>query len=282
MSIKNTTPTRKSSGNGKIFFGLLLIVAAVGGFAFAEHSGLTGTHIFFKASTQENDAGGATGSSPTSERTRDGKQASTAGGSATAKTSDAKKTSDKKNRASKSDAKPTSSKKKSAAGTASGTSVPAAETIPDFVTISRQNQTWPTFLKLTRSRNISISDPKTGISMGRMDIPAGTLVKVSNIFPDGAIVVLDRAGRVFQVSAGGTNFTGADHALRTRPEQRKGANKKTEAKPVATATSSPARQQATQKQTSTQPPPASSGNTPKRVSAFGVFDASDWDDEDDD
>ena len=261
----------KKIGGGKKFlvFVCVLALAAIG-FAAAEKFGLTGTHFVFGESGSDSETG-------TSESPRRGDAEKTGKPSKRP----AKKTSPRdaaKNRGdaarAESDA-PDSGKKSSAARKKSAAKKKAAKPVPPlpvaiFADISRFPHTWPSFVRLTRSRTISLIDPSTGYYMGRMDVPAGTVVKILKVNANGTLDVFDRTGQKFQVEASGTNFAAAFAAARNRPKR---PPKKKE-KPAEVA-----KAEAPEKAETPAPAQPKKQAQPNRnMSAFGtVIDDSEWD-----
>lgn len=279
MRKKNSQPVVRSrkSAVGKIFSVVLALVAAAVGFFIAEKAGVTGTSLLF--SPQENAVAAEENSgAEKSTRTREKSARKSAG----EKVSDGEKKSVSEKNPSgagggKNVQKSLSPQKKKSAGT------PQNTTIPDFGTISQREDTWPTFVRLTRARNIALTDAQTGTAMGRMDVPAGTVVKVRSVLPNGTLVVFDRTGQIFQVSAQGTNFSEAYIAKKNKPKKKATKPKKTvvaqkvpEPKTAASAKEQPARG------ANSDASSGSGGNSAKRISAFGVFeDSSSWGEDED-
>lgn len=271
-------PKEKMSGGAKFGITICLLVLAVLGFAIAERFGITGTNFLFRGEViTESD----TASSPKHKN----KQANTAKSNArTQKSAKAKTHDDEKRDASEDrdnrieDAQdaddPTPNKRKKSSSSKKATTV-APFPLAIFFDISRNPQTWPAFVRLTRSRTISITDPETGISMGRMDIPARTVVKIIKVNANGTLDVFDRTGQKFQVDASGTNFSAAFMAAKTKPK------KKPKKQPTKTVAKK-------QPQPRSDEPSKSDTETPKkqnaRMSAFGTlitdeeWDEAEWED----
>ena len=267
---RNTPPQKKSGGGKKFLVFVCVLALAAIGFAAAEKFGLTGTHFVFGESGSASETG-------TSESPRRGDAEKTGKPSKRP----AKKTSPRdaaKNRGdaarAESDA-PDSGKKSSAARKKSAAKKKAAKPVPPlpvaiFADISRFPHTWPSFVRLTRSRTISLIDPSTGYYMGRMDVPAGTVVKILKVNANGTLDVFDRTGQKFQVEASGTNFAAAFAAARNRPKR---PPKKKE-KPAEVA-----KAEAPEKAGTPAPAQPKKQAQPNRnMSAFGtVIDDSEWD-----
>lgn len=75
-----------------------------------------------------------------------------------------------------------------------------------FEEISRKRGTWPKFVRLTRARKITLWDDDSKEIMGKMEIPAGSVVEVLAVRSDGALEALDCTGQRFQILAADTNF----------------------------------------------------------------------------
>lgn len=78
--------------------------------------------------------------------------------------------------------------------------------IARFVEISKHRTTWPRWVRLTRSRTISLWDSERKEIMGKMEVPAKTVVEVLDVRPDGSIFVLDCTQQAFVVLAADTDF----------------------------------------------------------------------------
>ncbi len=274
-------PKRKEPMSGGAKFGIVVcvLVLAVLGFAVAERLGFTGTSLLFKGEIvlAEDDE-----VSPSAERSGRGND-STATNSApgaksrgavpaksSANVSSRKKSGETESSKNTASAKSSSAKKKNASSKKPAAVVPPFPLVA-FEEISQRPHTWPGFVRLTRARNIAVVDSRTGTSMGRMDVPAGTVVKVQRVNANGSLDVFDRTGQKFRVEASGTNFAAAYIAAKNKPKKKpKKADKpavvaKAEAPkpnaPVAAAEKKPARPAAV---------PA--------MSAFGVvIDDEEWD-----
>ena len=75
-----------------------------------------------------------------------------------------------------------------------------------FEEISRRRTTWPTTVRLTRARKISLWDEEAKVIMGKMEIPAGSVVEVLDVRSDGVLEALDCTGQRFKILAADTNF----------------------------------------------------------------------------
>ncbi|MBP3301946.1 MAG: hypothetical protein J6L64_02275 [Opitutales bacterium] len=286
--IQQKAPPKKEKLSGGAKFGIFVCIIAVAALAFiavaalafaaAERLGITGTHFLFKGETVEKS--GAAPSSVTVSRTGKTEQGvvreKTAGKTSGEKVAD-KKTSavagKKSENATGSKKSPTSRNKKSSSKKAKAPVQPLP--LSAFVDISRKPHTWPGFIRLTRSRTITMSDPQTGASMGRMEVPSGTVVKVFKVLPTGTLEVFDRTGQKFQVEASGTNFSAAYAAVKNKPKKKSKSKKvvaktseKTEPKNVPAIVIPPG------------PDRKKAGGTPV-MSAFGVaFDEDEeWEDD---
>jgi len=271
---------RKEKSGGKIFLAVLVVaVLAALCFAVAEKLELTGTHFIFAGKTDT--------SSEVSEEFDDAaaqKTPSKNRGNATKKS--AQKSSDsagksdgngKDNDSAKRKKSSKSSKKNSATrnGKSSAATVPPLP-LSAFPEISVRQLTWPNFVRLSRARTISVIDAKSGISMGSMEVPAGTVVRVVRVNADGTLDVFDRTGQKFRVSASGTNFAAAYAAAKNKPKtKKKSAPKKKSDEQVAVAKkdSSPASVPASAPVETSPEPKKSSGF----ISAFGTVSDEDWD-----
>lgn len=78
-----------------------------------------------------------------------------------------------------------------------------------FEEISRRRSTWPSFVKLTCSREITLWNEETKEIMGKMVIPAGSVVEVIDVRSGGVIEALDCTGQRFKILAADTNFSEA-------------------------------------------------------------------------
>lgn len=278
------TPSRPQK-NGKRLgvpakIGILLLVAAVG-FLFAEHRGLTGTHFIFKNESsgdarETRDAGTAFGETPDA----DGKKRTPSADTAKRNAGDAKKSADGKSdkRGQKASSSRKAKSEKTDVPAAKKSARPPVPPLPRsaFPEISRRPHTWPAFVRLTRSRSIAIVDQQSGVSMGRMEIPAGTVVKIRGVGADGTLDVFDRTGQTFRIEASGTNFAAALEAVKNSKAKRKTKPKKA---PATVAKAAPETEPAP---TKAGPAPAESPKTPKKfISVFGTLEEDDWDDADD-
>lgn len=210
-------------GSAKIGIFIAIIIAGFLGFVVAERLGVTGTQIFHKGDVEDEEQIETDDDEEEyeDEEEEDEEEDDDEPGV------DKKKKSDKK-KADKSQKKRSSKSKKSSKAK-SAEPTPAIP-IALFHDISRQPHTWPAFVRLTRSRTISIVDRQTGISMGRMDVPARTVVKIVKVNPNGTLDVFDRSGQRFQVDASGTNFAAAYKSLKTKPKKKHTPKKKVVAK----------------------------------------------------
>lgn len=276
-------PKRKEPMSGGAKFGIVVCVLVLAGlgFAIAERLGFTGTHLLFKGeivlaaddeispsaqrSSSDGNDSSATKSAP-SVKLRGGVPAkSSANASAQKKSGDAEAS---KNGAS---AKSSSAKKKTASSKKPAAVVPPLPLVA-FEEISRRPHTWPGFVRLSRARSIAVVDPGTGTSMGRMDVPAGTVVKVQRVNANGSLDVFDRTGQKFRVEASGTNFAAAYAAAKVKPKKKpkKAEKPAVVAKAEAPKPSAPAAVSAEKK-------PARPASVPA-MSAFGVvIDDEEWD-----
>lgn len=222
--IQQKAPPKKEKLSGGAKFGVFVCVIAVAALAFAaaERLGVTGTHFLFKGEiVEENEVASPSAVARTDRAEQGAVRGKTAGKTSGEKVAD-KKTSDG---AGKKSGNTTSSKKSSASRNKKSSSKKAkspAQPLPlaAFVDISRKPHTWPGFIRLTRSRTISMTDPQTGASMGRMEVPSGTVVKVFKVLPTGTLEVFDRTGQKFQVEASGTNFSAAYAAVKNKPKKK--------------------------------------------------------------
>lgn len=275
-------PKRKEPMSGGVKFGIVVCVLALAalGFAVAERLGFTGTHLLFKGEIvlEPDDEV----SPPSAERSGHGNDPAATNSAPVAKlrgtvpekpsanVSSRKKAGETESSKNIASAKSSSAKKKNASSKKPAAVVPPFPLVA-FEEISQRPHTWPGFVRLTRARNIAVVDSRTGTSMGRMDVPAGTVVKVQRVNANGSLDVFDRTGQKFRVEASGTNFAAAYIAVKNKPKKKpKKADKpavvaKAEAPkpnaPVAAAEKKPARPAAV---------PA--------MSAFGVvIDDEEWD-----
>lgn len=81
--------------------------------------------------------------------------------------------------------------------------------IARFAEISAHRTTWPRTVRLTRSRTISLWDSERKEIMGKMKIPAKTVVEVLDVRADGSLFVLDCTGQAFSLLAADTDFARA-------------------------------------------------------------------------
>ena len=222
--IQQKAPPKKEKLSGGAKFGIFVCVIAVAALAFAaaERLGVTGTHFLFKGEiVEENEVASPSAVARTDRAEQGAVREKTAGKTSGEKVAD-KRTSDS---AGKKSGDTTSSKKNSASrnkkSSSKKTKAPAQPLpLAAFVDISRKPHTWPGFIRLTRSRTISMTDPQTGASMGRMEVPSGTVVKVFKVLPTGTLEVFDRTGQKFQVEASGTNFSAAYAAVKNKPKKK--------------------------------------------------------------
>lgn len=75
-----------------------------------------------------------------------------------------------------------------------------------FAEIARYKYSWPKTVRLLQPREIILFDKARREIMGKMEIPAGTVVEVLAVLPDGVLEVLDRTEQSFRVLAAYTNF----------------------------------------------------------------------------
>lgn len=75
-----------------------------------------------------------------------------------------------------------------------------------FPEISQKRSTWPRRVMLTRARTISLWDSDRKEIMGKMEIPAKTVVEVLDVRADGSLFVLDCTSQAFVVLAADTDF----------------------------------------------------------------------------
>ncbi|MBQ7332663.1 MAG: hypothetical protein IJW39_05390 [Opitutales bacterium] len=75
-----------------------------------------------------------------------------------------------------------------------------------FAEISKHRTTWPRVVRLTRSRMISLWDSERKEIMGKMEVPAKTVVEVLDVRADGSLFVLDCTGQAFSILAADTDF----------------------------------------------------------------------------
>lgn len=283
-----TTPQSKKNGAGtKFFIALGIIVVAVLGFAVAEKLGLTGTHFIVRDEAPVEETTPAKKPKKTAE-TPDAAAKKTAEDVADDDASKGKKKSKKSKKASsEKSSKKASSEKKSAKKDDFAT---RSEPFPReaFSYIAPRDYTWPRTVRLTRTRSISITDPQSGISLGKMEVPAGTVVSVVKVYADGRLDVRDSTRQIFSIEASSTNFADAYLAYKAEKQEAhkkavakkkaKAAKAKKEKASVASSkkakkseSSASASAAASAKQSS------SSGSSP-RMTAFGIA----WDDDDDD
>lgn len=78
--------------------------------------------------------------------------------------------------------------------------------IARFTEIAKHRTTWPRRVRLTRSRTISLWDSERKEIMGKMEVPAKTVVEVLDVRPDGSLFVLDCTQQAFVVLAADTDF----------------------------------------------------------------------------
>lgn len=268
---------KKALGSGAIFAILgCIFAAALLGFAAAERLGFTGTQFLFKVSpgTEENDK-------PEQKRSREtAHEIEVNAAGETEKKSDRSRqtepTDSSRGKKSQSD----SGKKKTTSKKSAKKSASPDEPLPlhAFIDISRKPHTWPGFIRLTRSRTISMTDPRTGEPMGRMEVPEGTVVKVFKVLPTGTLEVADRTGQKFKVEASGTNFAAAYALVKNKPKKKSKPKKviaQTPEKPAGTVKSKATAESAKKEK---------SASTPV-MSAFGVVvddsDEDDWEDDSD-
>lgn len=221
--IRQKAPPKKEPLGGGAKFGIFVCIAVVAALAFAaaERLGVTGTHFLFKGETVLQE-GSRSREQVSPDADRAGKDVRE--NESSAKKSDARATGKKDDSSSKkTDSSPT---KKAADARNKKSSAKKADTpvqplpLAAFADISRKPHTWPGFIRLTRSRTISMTDPQTGASMGRMEVPSGTVVKVFKVLPTGTLEVFDRTGQKFQVEASGTNFSAAYAAVKNKPKKK--------------------------------------------------------------
>ena len=81
--------------------------------------------------------------------------------------------------------------------------------IAHFASISKERTTWPRRVRLMRPRKISLWDAERKVIMGKMEIPAKSVVDVLDVKADGSLLVLDCTGQVFNVLAADTDFAQA-------------------------------------------------------------------------
>lgn len=75
-----------------------------------------------------------------------------------------------------------------------------------FQEISKKRTLWPRRVMLTRARTISLWDSDRKEIMGKMEIPAKTVVEVLDVRADGSLFVLDCTSQAFVVLAADTDF----------------------------------------------------------------------------
>ena len=276
--MSQTAPQKKEPMSGSAKFGIVVcaVVLAALGFAVAERLGFTGTNLLFKGeivlnaddAAEDGRSGNPVPDEADAPAVADARNVPAKAKTASGSPSQKKSAAATKSKAS--DAK-TSSKKKSAPTKKATAPVPPLP-LAAFEEISRRPHTWPGFVRLTRARNIAVVDPGTGASMGRMDVPAGTVVKVQRVGANGSLEVFDRTGQKFQVEASGTNFAAAYAAAKNKPKKKA---KKPEKQTVAVAKPETPKPTATAPASEKKPVRASDAPV---MSAFGVvIDDEEWD-----
>ena len=75
-----------------------------------------------------------------------------------------------------------------------------------FPEIAKKRTLWPRRVMLTRARTISLWDSDRKEIMGKMEIPAKTVVEVLDVRADGSLFVLDCTSQAFVVLAADTDF----------------------------------------------------------------------------
>ena len=273
------TPPKKEPMSGSAKFGIVacVVVLAALGFAVAERLGFTGTSLLFQGEVVLN-ADEASESGRRGNADEAGAPAAAATRSTAEKARNAAETPAQKKSAPAATKSRTSvakapAKKKSASAKKSAEPVPPLP-LAAFEEISRRPHTWPGFVRLTRSRNIMIVDARTGTSMGRMDVPAGTVVKIQRVNANGSLEVFDRTGQKFQVEATGTNFAAAYAAAKNKPKKK--AKKPPEKQPAVVAKTDAPKPEAPVPEPEKKPARTSSGSA--AISAFGVvIDDEEWD-----
>lgn len=273
------TPPKKEPMSGSAKFGIVacVVVLAALGFAVAERLGFTGTSLLFQGEVVLN-ADEASESGRRGNADEAGAPAAAATRSTAEKARNAAETPAQKKSApaaakSRTSVAKAPAKKKSASAKKSAEPVPPLP-LAAFEEISRRPHTWPGFVRLTRSRNIMIVDARTGTSMGRMDVPAGTVVKIQRVNANGSLEVFDRTGQKFQVEATGTNFAAAYAAAKNKPKKK--AKKPPEKQPAVVAKTDAPKPEAPVPEPEKKPARTSSGST--AISAFGVvIDDEEWD-----
>lgn len=254
------------SGGAKFGITICLLVLIILGFAIAERLGVTGTNFLFRGEIVE-ESTFATKQAQRDTRTIPSPNKSPKQKSETSQ----KKNSGKRNTNTERDLKrnenteadtPTANKRKKSSSAKKTTAPIEPFPLAAFFEISRKPQTWPAFVRLTRSRSITITDPETGISMGRMDIPARTVVKIIKVNSNGTLDVFDRTGQRFQVDASGTNFSAAFTAAKTKPKKKP---KKQPSKAVAKTQPQP------KPKVQTRPVVSAPKKQDPRMSAFGTL-----------
>lgn len=268
---------KKNSGIGKFFAALLcLATLAAVCFLLAEKLNLTGTHFFFEEKTD--DATQISDDENSDEKRSDAKKSDKQKRAKNEQKSSKQKDEgdDKKRDASAGDRKKSAKKSsKQKSGNAAEKTAPAVPPLPSaaFPEISAREWTWPAFVRLTRARTISIVDAQTGISMGSMELPAGTIVRVVKVNADGSLNVFDRTGQRFRVSASGTNFAAAYAAEKNKPKTKKKSSPKKKEKDKPTAVAKKDDAPATTSASAPDEPKKSTGF----ISAFGTISEEDWD-----
>lgn len=275
--ITQSTPKKERLGAfAKLGIAFCVLMLAALGFLLAERLNLTGTHFLSKADQEETaPEETAIPSAPAARTgTRRAKSVPADAKKNAAEPTSAESRKNAKTPSGKSAAPAKKSGKKSGKSAAGKSAQPPTPPLPlsAFPEISARPYTWPAFVRLSRSRTISVVDMKTGASVGRMDVPAGTVVKIRKVNANGMLDVFDRTGQSFRIDASGTNFAAAFEAAKNKPKRKTVAKKKA-APEVAVKTPVPAESQKNGEPT---------GEKKRRfVSAFGSFDEDDWDDADD-
>lgn len=268
-------PKKEPLGSGaKLGIGICILVVSALAFAFAERLGLTGTHFLFKGETVIQDSASATREDAQADQPVSVQSKKSVEKQSGNQTSSGKKSEGPDKKSSNGNSGKKSAPKKKASSKKAKTPVQPLP-LAAFVDISRKPHTWPGFIRTTRSRTISMTDPQTGASMGRMEIPSGTVVKIIKVLPTGTLEVFDRTGQKFQVEASGTNFAAAYAAVKNKPKKKSKPKKavaksegKPEPQPVVVARPEPAEK--------------NKSATSPAMSAFGVVAEDDegWDDAD--
>ena len=104
---------------------------------------------------------------------------------------------------------PTESEAEDSGAPAASAKTHARLPIAHFASISKARTTWPRSVRLIRSRTISLWDSEHKVIMGKMEIPAKSVVVVLDVKADASLLVLDRTGQVFNVLAADTDFAQA-------------------------------------------------------------------------